>query len=101
MLLARSHAYPPTNTLREPAMSTITKTAQGEVRGTTIQLDAATGLPDGQRVEITIRLAPPNAPWGEGIRRSAGVAADVPGFDEAFDQIERERKAARFRDDSE
>jgi hypothetical protein len=35
--------------------------------------------------------------WGEGIRKSAGAAAGVPGFDEAFEQVQRDRKAARFR----
>ena len=34
----------------------------------------------------------------EFILRSAGVAADVPGFDEVFTEIQRERKASKFRE---
>ena len=59
------------------------------------------GIPDGAEVAVTLRQtqasAAPRA-WGEGIRGSAGIAADIEGFDEAFAQIERERKAAKFRD---
>jgi len=37
---------------------------------------------------------------GDGILRSAGALADMPEMDEIFDEIERERKAARFRDET-
>jgi hypothetical protein len=36
--------------------------------------------------------------WGDGILRSAGIAADVLGFDEAFEQVERDRELATLRD---
>ena len=77
------------------------KTAQGKIHGKTIQLDADLGIPDGQQVEIVVRVSQPKQTWGEGIRRSAGIAANVPGADEAFDQIARERKAAQFRESAE
>ena len=51
-----------------------------------------------QRVEVVIIPAAPTRPWGEGILRSAGVAADVPGFDEAFEQIQHERELSVLRD---
>jgi hypothetical protein len=65
-------------------------TVRGTVHGNTIELETDLGIPDGQVVEIDVRVTPGSAIWGEGIRRSAGVAADVPGVDEAFEQVERE-----------
>ncbi len=72
----------------------------GVVHGNTIELKESSGVPDGQEVEVVVKIVEPARPWGEGILRSAGVAADVPGFDEAFAEIERERKASRFREPS-
>ncbi len=69
----------------------------GVVHGTTIELKGDPGVPDGQEVEVSVKIIESARPWGEGIRRSAGVAADMPGFDEAFAEIERERKASKFR----
>ena len=66
----------------------------GVVHGHTIELSGPPGVPDGQEVEVVVRAIGPAPAWGEGILRSAGVAAGVPGFDEAFAEIERERKAA-------
>jgi len=75
----------------------MTKTIHGKVRGRTIELDEDPGIADGQTVEVIVRPAKPRQPWGEGIKRSAGVAADDPDFDEVFEQIARDRKAATFR----
>jgi hypothetical protein len=72
---------------------------QGIVHGTTIELSEPPGVADGQKVEVTVRTIKPERNWGEGIMRSAGAAAGIPGIDEAFEEIQRERKAARFRDD--
>jgi hypothetical protein len=75
---------------------------QGVVHGKTIELKESPGVPDGQKVEVVVRLIETARPWGEGILRSAGAAAgaaaDVPGFDEAFAEIERDRKASTFRE---
>jgi hypothetical protein len=68
------------------------------VHGTTIELKEDPGVPDGQEVEVVVKVIGPTRPWGEGIHRSAGSAADVPGFDEVFAEIERERKSSRFRE---
>lgn len=76
-------------------------TIRGTIHGTMIELETDPGIPDGQTVEIDVRVAPGAAVWGEGIRRSAGIAVDVPGVDEAFEQVERDGKAARFRDTAE
>jgi hypothetical protein len=70
----------------------------GVVHGRTIELNESPGVADGQEVEIVLRVMPPDDAWGHGIQRSAGIAADMPGFDEVFAEIQRERKAAEFRE---
>jgi len=72
----------------------MTNTIHGKVRGKTIELDEDPGIADGQAVEVIVRPAKPRQAWGEGIKRSAGIAADEPDFDEVFEQIARDRKAA-------
>ena len=72
---------------------------QGVIHGKTIELKENPGVADGQEVEVTVRALQPGPTWGEGIRRSAGAAAGIPGVEEAFEEIQRERKAARFRGD--
>jgi hypothetical protein len=76
----------------------MTRTVQGTMHGSTIELAEDVGLSEGQAVEVIIRpLAAPPA-WGEGIRRSAGAAADMPEWDEAMAELQRDRKNAQFRD---
>jgi hypothetical protein len=69
----------------------MTRTVQGTMHGATIELAEDVGLSDGQAVEVIIRplAAPPT--WGEGIRRSAGAAADMPEWDEAMAEVARDR----------
>lgn len=74
------------------------KIMHGVVHGRTIELNEDPGVTDGQQVQIVLTAVPLQGSWGEGIRRSAGAAADVPGFDEAFRQVEQGRKAAQFRE---
>jgi hypothetical protein len=77
---------------------TMTITVHGKVHGKTIELDSALSIPDGADVEVTIVVSKPQQVWGEGLKRSAGAAADIPEFDEVFAQIAQERKAAQFRE---
>lgn len=72
---------------------------QGVIHGTTIELQEHPGVADGKQVEVVVRVLDPQRDWGEGILRSAGACADVEGFDEAFEEVQRERKAAKFRDE--
>ncbi len=72
----------------------------GVVHGNTIELKEPPGVPDGQEVEVVVKPIAPPRPWGEGILRSAGAGADVPGFDEAFAEIQRDRKTSKFREPS-
>ena len=77
------------------------KQVQGVIHGKTIELDQDLGMADGQRVNVEVQVDSPACPWGEGIRRSAGIAADVRGFDEAFEQVQRDRELATSRDSDE
>lgn len=70
-------------------------TAHGKIHGNTIQLDSELGLPEGAEVEVTVVVSSAKRPWGEGIKHSAGVAANLPEFDEAFKQTALDRKAAQ------
>lgn len=80
----------------------MTQKMEGIVYGNSIDAVGDVNLCDGDRVVLTIeKIMRRTEPWGEGINRSAGVAADVPDFDEIFEKIERERKSARFRELSE
>ncbi len=74
------------------------KQVQGIIHGKTIELDHDLGIAEGQRVDVEVRVSSPARVWGEGILRSAGIAADVPGFDEAFEQVQRDRELATSRD---
>ena len=73
------------------------KQVQGVIHGKTIELDQDPGIAEGLRVDVKVRISSPTRPWGEGILRSAGIAAEVPGFDEAFEQVQRDRDLATMR----
>jgi hypothetical protein len=68
------------------------------IHGKTIELDQDPGIAEGQRVDVQLRVSPMARPWGQGILRSAGIAADVSGFDEAFEQVQRDRESATTRE---
>jgi hypothetical protein len=80
---------------RRVVMSTV---IHGVVHGRFIELKESPGVPDGQEVEVVVKAIEPRGPWGQGILRSAGAAADIPGFDEVFAEIERDRKTSTFRE---
>jgi hypothetical protein len=81
--------------IEESIMSMI---SHGVVFGKNIALEESLGIPDGQEVEVVVKVLDPSKPWGEGIKSSAGVAADIPGVDEVFEEIQRCRKTAKFRE---
>ena len=65
----------------------------GVVRGNTVELDRAPGLPDGQPVAVTLA---PVLPKGEGIRRSFGTwADDAAELDEFLAAVRRDRHHGR------
>jgi hypothetical protein len=77
-----------------------TRQLQGTIHGRRIDLQDDPGLADGVEVDVIVRVRPKPEKWGEGIRRSAGAWADMPELDGVFEEIERERKSAKFRDES-
>ena len=66
---------------------------RGVIHGKTIELENATGLPDGEVVSIIVqRTLPP----GEGIRQSAGARADAgDALDEWLAQVRRRPEQGR------
>lgn len=67
----------------------------GTVHGNTIVLSSTPSGFEGQQVEVTIRPAPAERKWGEGILRSAGAWADFPEMDEIMGKIHRQRRLER------
>jgi hypothetical protein len=68
-------------------------TLKGTIRGKTIELETAPGLPEGQAVSVT--LFPEPSPNGN-LQRSFGAwAEDGQGLDAFLEQIRKERKDPR------
>ncbi len=67
----------------------------GVVHGNTIRLTEPPGVPDGQEVEVVVRVVQPVRSWGEGILRTAGALVDDPHWDGIMAEIQRERKLER------
>jgi hypothetical protein len=76
-------------------MTNNTAPLKGIVRGKTIELEQATGLPDGQSVSVVVRPVPPPQ-RGDGLRRAFGSwADDAEGLDAFLDQMRRDRDQQR------
>ncbi len=67
-------------------------TLKGTIRGKTIELEQAPGLPEGQAVSVTLN---PTGPGGEGLRRAFGAWGATEGFDEFLNDVRRARKQER------
>jgi hypothetical protein len=65
---------------------------KGTIRGKTIELEQAPGLPDGQQVSVTLTAATPS---GEGLRRAFGGWAGAAELDAFLEQVRRDRKFPR------
>jgi hypothetical protein len=77
----------------------MTHVAHGIIHGKTIELTEDLGLQPGQAVIVQLDPAPSEPrTWGDGIRASAGIAADIPGIEEAWLEVERYRKSGANRD---
>ncbi len=70
------------------------KTTHGKVHGRTIELDEDLGVPEGQEVELQVKLVPAPKPWGDGLRRCAGILANewTDEDERILEEIYRERK---------
>ena len=74
----------------------MTKTIHGKVHGKTIELAEDLGVPDGQEVEIQVRVVPNSSRTpGEGILRTAGALANDTEWDAIMEKIHQERKLER------
>lgn len=73
----------------------MTKLLHGKVHGKTIELTEEVGVPEGQEVEIQLRIVEPSRKWGDGILRTAGALADDPFWDAIMEEIQQGRKIER------
>jgi len=69
------------------------KTTHGKVHGKTIEIDEDLGVPDGQEVELQVKVVPASR-RGEGLRRCAGALAKewTSEDDRILEEIHRDRK---------
>jgi hypothetical protein len=74
---------------------TMTKIIHGKVNGNTIEFDQHLGVPDGQEIEVQIKVISPTGKWGEGILRAAGALADDPYWDAIMEEVHQARKIER------
>jgi len=70
----------------------------GTVHGRTIQLDEDPGIGDGSAVEVVLRCVSPSRESDVGPHSAAGMLADLPGVEDDLEAIQRQRKAAEFRE---
>jgi hypothetical protein len=73
----------------------MTRTIPGKVHGRRIELSEDLGLPEGQPVEVQVKVLEATQPWGEGLLRCAGVLADDTEWDAIMEEIHEARKLER------
>ncbi len=70
--------------------------SHGKVHGNTIVLDDDLGMPEGQEVEVQLRIIPKAAPQpGAGFLRTEGALADDTEWDGIMEEIYQSRKVER------
>ena len=74
---------------------TMTKTIHGKVHGKVIELAEELGVPEGQEVEITVRMVPSikATRTGEGFLLTEGALADDPYWDAIMEEVHQERNS--------
>jgi hypothetical protein len=77
----------------------MTKTTHGIIRGNTIELVEALGMPEGQQVEFVVRTIPKNGAGssqghqpGDGFKKTEGALADDAEWDDIMAEIHAARK---------
>jgi hypothetical protein len=66
------------------------------MHGRTIELDEGLGMPDGEEVEVQVRVIPKTARRsGEGFLRTEGALADDTEWDAIMEEIYQSRKRER------
>lgn len=71
------------------------KTFHGTVHGRTILIDEDLGMPEGQKIEVQVKLPQPARKWGDGILRTAGALANDPYWDAIMREVHEARKVER------
>jgi hypothetical protein len=83
-------------------MSSTPTVLRGTVHGKTIELEAESGLPEGQQVTVLLEPAPSQSAAGESpleaLKRAAGGWSDDPEGLERFLQWNRQQRKANRRD---
>ena len=67
----------------------------GVVHGNTIELRGSLGVPDGQEVEVQVRVVPRAGRAGEGLLRTEGALADDEEWDAIMAEICQARRQER------
>ena len=67
----------------------------GVVHGNTIELKEALGMPDGQEIEIQVRVLAKTGTPGEGFLRTEGALADDGEWDAIMAEIHQARRLER------
>jgi hypothetical protein len=65
------------------------------VHGNTIELKESSGVPDGQEVEIQMRVRPKTSTPGEGFLRTEGALVDDEEWDAIMAEIHQARRLER------
>jgi hypothetical protein len=69
---------------------------RGTIHGKTIQLDQELGLPEGQTVQITVKVVPANHVPGEGLQKAfGGWSEDADELDAYLEWNRQQRKQGR------
>ncbi len=71
------------------------RNVHGKVRGKTIELEEDLGIPEGEEVDVTVTSKKREQPWGEGIRRSAGAAVNMPELVKSSSNLKENAKLPR------
>jgi hypothetical protein len=75
---------------------TMIKTVHGIVHGRTIELHEELGVPEGEEVEVQVRVTPKTSRKpGEGFLRTEGALADDTEWDAIMEEIYQARKSER------
>jgi hypothetical protein len=74
----------------------VSKTIHGKVHGRTIELDEDIGIPEGEEVELELRVIPKAIQKpGEGFLRTEGALAEDTEWDAIMEEVYRDRKSDR------
>ncbi len=72
------------------------RTVHGKVHGKTIELEEDLGVPEGQEVEVQVKVIIKEARKpGEGLLRTEGALADDTEWDAVMEEIHQARKVER------